>query len=197
MAPERIDKNFSVGSSEMSDVKRILCGGRGGQGIIVMGKMLGWVAMRNRYFITILPAYGAEVRGGEAYCSVVISSQPIAMPEFDKADYFITMNQISYDSFFRRLNTDGIIIFNSSMIKEKKIKNINQVGISATQIASDIGNIKIANLVMLGAFCKVTNIFKISDIINIMDDALGSSKKRYFELNKKALEQGWKIRNRR
>jgi 2-oxoglutarate ferredoxin oxidoreductase subunit gamma len=181
--------------------KKILCAGQGGQGIVVMGKLLGLAAIAKKYFVSALPSYNAQARGGETICSVVISEQSVSVPVFEKMDYLVAMNQVSYNLFLKKLNYDGIVIFNNSMVhpassdhnspKTTRKCHARQIGIPATQIASDIGSVKAANLVMLGAFLKVINIFRIEDVLNVLENFFGDSKIQYLEKNRLALRKGW------
>ncbi len=129
--------------------ERILVAGHGGQGVLLLGKILAHAGIRNNLEATYLPSYGIEVRGGTANCHVVLSTDSIASPVVERADTLLIMNEPSFIRFRGILEDGGILIANSTMIN-----GLTQhcLAIPATRIASELGNVKAANMVMLGAY---------------------------------------------
>lgn len=130
-------------------LERILIAGAGGQGVVTIGKMLARAALDAYPFITFFPSYGAEVRGGPSYCQVILSSREIASPLAEKFDAILAMNQVAAERFIALIEPQGLAIANSTLCKTSLDRRF--VGIQATRIADQLGNVKAANLVMLGA----------------------------------------------
>ena len=142
---------------------RILVAGFGGQGIVSMGKMLAYAGMKEGKHVTSLPSYGPEMRGGTANCSVIISEREIASPFISHPDTLIVMNQASLDKFLKCVLKDGLIITNSTLVSiDKEVKaRAKVVEIPANDIAVELGNLKVANMIVLGAFAKETGEVKL------------------------------------
>ena len=122
--------------------ERIIIAGAGGQGIMLLGKILAQAAMRQDKFVTWLPSYGAEVRGGTAHCMVIISNTEIGSPYIDKADALIIMNQPSLERFKAKLKNKGLLIVNSSLAGRVNYQNMRISQFPFTDIAIKLGNIK-------------------------------------------------------
>jgi len=131
------------------------------------------------------------MRGGTANCTVVISDEAIGSPVITSPHSLIVMNNPSLDAFEPRLKEGGVLVMNSSLITRKvKRKNINVIGVPANEIASKIGDKRVANMVMLGAYVAHTKIISKEKILEGLSDLLGEKKRQLFEVNKKAFEKG-------
>jgi len=181
---------------------KIIIAGAGGQGIMILGKILAEAAMRESRHTTWLPSYGAEVRGGAAYCMVTISDEEIGTPFINKADTLIVMNNPSLERFKRRITDRGLIIANSSLTKKdsfcpenKKEDSRNPVFLSYpfTDIALGLGNIKTANIVALGYFIAKKKIIRKNTVLGIIRDFAAQSRKELAAINKKALVTGLRL----
>ncbi len=174
--------------------EQIICAGSGGQGIVTMGKILAWAALKDEKFVTFIPSYGAEMRGGTANCSVIISDDEIASPSIQTPSTLIIMNNASLNKFEPRLNKNGLLIANSSLI-ERKItrKDINSVQIPATEIAEEMGQIKMANMVALGAYIGKSKIIPLKKLEESLSSAFPKATKELLDLNIKALRKGEEI----
>ncbi len=168
--------------------ERVIIAGSGGQGIMLMGKILAQAAMERGMFVSWLPAYGAEVRGGTAHCSVVISNEEIGSPYIEQADTLIAMNQPSLDKFIVRLKRKGCLIVNSSLASSAK--NTKAYLCPFTQAALDLGNIKVANMVALGFFIKIRKTVGLDDVVNVIRGMASKGKEGLIEINQKALKRG-------
>jgi len=142
-------------------IERILIAGTGGQGIVTLGKMLARAAIDTYPFLTFFPSYGAEVRGGTSYCQVILSSNEISSPLAEKFDTVLAMNQQAAERFVAYIEQKGLAIANSTMCQVNKL-NRHFVGVQATKIADQLGNIKAANLVMLGAMLARKSVVSLS-----------------------------------
>ena len=171
---------------------KVICAGFGGQGVMSMGQLLAYAGMIEDKHVSWLPSYGPEMRGGTANCGVTVSDEEIGSPIItNDADIAIVMNLSSLIKFEKDVKPGGKIFVNSSLI-EKKVErtDIEVYYIDANKIAADIGNIKAANLVMLGAVLKSTPIVDIESILEAFKKVFGPSKERFIPQNREALVKG-------
>jgi len=173
--------------------ERIIIAGAGGQGIMVLGRVLAEAAMREHKFVTWLPAYGAEVRGGTAHCMVIISQQEIGSPFIDKADTLIIMNQPSLGKFKNRLSKKGLLIANSSLVKITTQTNSGLLKQPFTDIAVDLGNIKVANMVAVGCYAASKKYIHSETVLKVIIDMAPKDKLALVEINKRALLKGLEL----
>ena len=167
--------------------------GFGGQGVLSMGVSLAEAAMLEGKNVTYLPAYGAEVRGGTANCTVAISDEEIASPVASSPDFIVAMNQPSLVRFQNQLHSGGVFLFNSSLVEAEISRgDIEIIGVPANRIAEELGSPKSANMVMLGAFTKKSNLVSLSTLIEGLGNTL-KKKKKLIALNKKALMVGYDL----
>ena len=168
----------------------ILIAGFGGQGIISLGKFLAKAALAEGKYTTYFPSYGAEMRGGTAHCCVKISDSPIASPFHDHPDIALILNQPSLDKFKKNLKKGGILILNSDLISGKpRFDNIRGASLPLSKIALDCGNIKVANVVALGALLSLDpGIFKKETLVNALKEIFKNQDT--INQNLKALDKG-------
>jgi len=166
--------------------EKIIIAGAGGQGIMLLGKVLASAAMQEGKFVTWLPSYGAEVRGGTAYCMVVVSDKEIGSPYIDKADIMIVMNAPSQEKFKNRLSPKGLLILNSSLATQGTGK-ADALRYPFTDLASGLGNVKVANMVALGCLAAKKKIAGPEAIVRAMQAIAPAGRKDLVEINKKAL----------
>ena len=176
---------------------RILLAGQGGQGVLSAGKMLAESGLWEGKEVSYLPAYGPEMRGGTANCSVIISDEEMASPLCNNSDVLIAMNGPSFHKFAPRVRSGGIVIVNGSLSDCYAGRDdISVYDIAANDIAMQAGDIRSANNVILGALCQITHIVKDKSIINCLNEkfvgkpALMEINARAFELGKAAVESG-------
>lgn len=166
--------------------------GFGGQGVLSMGNTLANAAMLQGKFVTYLPSYGAEVRGGTANCTVAIGDDEIASPVASEPDFVVSMNQPSFLKFQSILQSGGLILVNSSMINVSAARgDIEVVEVPTSELAEKLGNIKAANMVMLGAFIKASNLVSLPLMLKNLPEILGEGKAKLIKINKEALETGY------
>jgi len=173
--------------------ERIIIAGSGGQGILLLGKVLAEAAMREGNFVTWMPSYGAEVRGGTAHCMVVISDDEIGSPYIETADTLIIMNAPSLARFKNRLKRKGLLLVNSSLAPRTAGKNVSLVHQPFTDIALRLGNIRIANMVALGCFVGNRKIVTPKTVLQVISDIAPKNKKDLVAINQKALEEGVRL----
>lgn len=174
--------------------EEIISAGFGGQGIMILGKLLSLAAMRENKKVTWMPSYGAEVRGGTAHSMTIISSEPIASPVVSKPTTCIVMNKPSFVKFKDRVKKGGLFVINSSLVKDKfKNRDIEVLEIPATDIASELGNIKVANMVILGGYLKKKRTVSLETALNCIEEIFASKGKEIMDLNGRALRKGWEV----
>ena len=157
-----------------------------------MGYTLANAAMLQGKYVTYLPSYGAEVRGGTANCTVAIGDEEIASPVASEPDFVVSMNQPSFLKFQSILQSGGIILVNSSMINVAAARgDIEVVEVPTSELAEKLGNIKAANMVMLGAFIKASNLVSLPLMLKNLPEILGEGRAKLIKINKEALETGY------
>lgn len=172
-------------------VKTIFAG-FGGQGVLMMGYTLAHGAMSAGYNVTFLPAYGAEVRGGTANCTVAVSDDDIASPIASEPDNVIVLNTPSLSSFQNRVAPGGSLFLNSSIIAvESSRHDVKIYKIPSSEMAEKLGNSRAANTVMMGAFLKTTGLVPPEIFLTSMEEVMGSKKESVLELNHRAFEAGY------
>lgn len=167
--------------------------GFGGQGVLSMGLNLAQAAMLEGKNLTYLPAYGAEMRGGTANCTVAISDEEIASPVASSPDFLVAMNEPSLVRFHNQVQSGGLFFINSSLIETDISRgDVDVIKVPANGMAEKLGNLKCANMVMLGAFTRKSNLVSLSTLIKGLEETL-KSKKNLIELNVKALTNGYEM----
>ena len=166
--------------------------GFGGQGIISLGQLWVYFAMQEGKNVTFFPFYGAEKRGGIARASVIVSNEEIASPLVTTPDSALVMNTDSLPLCEKMLKKDGLIVLNSTLVKENPTRNdLKIVKIEATGIAERIGGLLFANMVALGAMAKLTNALTLTDIDSILEKFFPSDKRQFVPMNAKAIRAGY------
>ncbi len=169
----------------------VLMAGFGGQGLMFIGKLLAFAAMKEGKNVTWIPSYGPEMRGGKANCTVVISNEEIASPVITSPHALIIMNNPSLEAFEPRLKSGGVLIWNASLItKQIKRKDITAIPVRANELASQVGEEKAANMVMLGAYTAYTGVLAKDTVTEALKEFLGEKKSRFFDVNVKAFAKG-------
>jgi len=172
----------------------IIIGGFGGQGILFFGKILTFAGMIEGKEVTWFPSYGAEMRGGTANCTVIISDELIGSPVITSPDSLIVMSDASLKKFLPKVKQNGRVFFDSTLINPEEFRtDIEAVGIPATGIANKIGGTKSANMVMTGAFVAKTGLLHKPSLIKALESSMPESRKKMIDINKKAMFEGIKF----
>ena len=165
--------------------------GFGGQGVLLIGKLIAYAGMYEGRNVSWLPSYGPEMRGGTANCSVVVSDDPIASPVLSMADCVIAMNTPSLEKFEANVNPGGKLFINSSIIEKKATRtDIDVYYVPCNEIADQLGNPKVLNMALLGAFLEATNVVKVDSVLDALLYKLGEKKAKLIPLNRQAIEMG-------
>ncbi len=170
----------------------VLIAGFGGQGVLLAGKLLAWAGMLGGKHVTWFPSYGAEMRGGTANCTVIISDEEIGSPVVDSPGALIAMNEASAVKFSDKVIRGGFIILNSSLVKTVVKRPGRKVfKVSANEIAEEIGNPRVVNMVLLGAYLKVSGAASIGHVTKALEESLPPRNRHLLPANISALEKGF------
>ena len=171
--------------------EKVIIAGFGGQGVMLMGQLLSYAATEKDLNTLWFPSYGPETRGGTANCSVTISESYVNSPVISTPDSIIIMNKPSLEKFQPKLKKGGNLFLNSSLVKDVVVReDVNVYNIAANDIAKELGNVKVANMVILGAYLEVTKVFDPEEVLKILKQKFTGSKAKLIDINRKALEAG-------
>jgi 2-oxoglutarate ferredoxin oxidoreductase subunit gamma len=166
--------------------------GFGGQGIVSLGQIWVYCAMKEGKNVTFFPFYGAEKRGGIARAGVIVSDEEISSPLVTTPDSALVMNSDSLSLCEKILKRGGLMVINSTLVREEPLRNdLRVVKIEAQGIAEKTGNIRIANMVALGAMAKLTGAFSIDNIEDILGNFFSPEKHRFVPMNVEAIRAGF------
>lgn len=173
-------------------LQKMVFSGFGGQGVLTLGTLVANIAMNKGQEVTWMPSYGAEMRGGTANCSVIVSDQVIGSPLVSSnIDILVAMNGPSVDKFIASVKPGGLVLINSSIIKDKVPRDdVKVIEIDATNIANEVGSSKVANMVMLAGFLKASDLFTLEDVKQILEQKFGAKNPKLIPLNLLAIEKG-------
>ena len=171
--------------------EEIIIAGFGGQGVLSMGQTLGYAAMVEGKNVTWMPSYGPEMRGGTANCITIVSDETISSPTLSRFDTAIILNQPSMEKFESKVKPGGLIVYESTnILHASDRKDIEIHPIPAVDAANKLNNVKIANMVLLGAFLEKRPIVEIDSIIEALKKVLPERYHNLLPLNKEALIKG-------
>lgn len=165
--------------------------GFGGQGVMMIGKMVTFAAMKDGKNVSWFPSYGPEMRGGTANCTVVVSDEEVGSPIVTDPTVVVAMNGPSFDRYEKDVRPGGLMLYNASMVDRKPSRtDISYVGVPAAEVANEVGNARVANIIIYGALAKRLP-FAESSFVAAMEDAL--HKPELMPLNMKAFKRGMEI----
>jgi 2-oxoglutarate ferredoxin oxidoreductase subunit gamma len=175
----------------------VMFAGFGGQGILLSGKILAHAAMREGREVAWIPSYGPEMRGGTAYCTVVVSDRPIGSPIIKNPMHLVAMNRPSLEKFASVVKPNGIVMINTSLIPiGTGRRDIVELKVPAGDIARDIGNPKAANIVALSAFVARAKMVGIEALTECVNEEFTKKSREIIDLNLKAIDAGVKAAGR-
>ena len=177
--------------------EEIIFAGFGGQGIMLMGRVLSYAAMSAGRFVTWMPSYGAEVRGGTAHSMVVISEKIVASPVVKEPSICVVMNRPSFQKFEARVKKDGLLIINKSMSEVASTRDdIEILGVPATDMALALGNSRVGNMIMLGVLLAKRDILSIDSLIDALKFVIQKKHSDMIHINEEAIRQGYEYGSR-
>ena len=171
--------------------ERIIVAGFGGQGVLMIGKLLAHAGMMEGKQVTWLPSYGPEMRGGTANCNVILSESLIGAPIVTEATCVIAMNLPSLDRFESFVQPGGWLLLNRSLIPRAPGRSdVRVLAVPTSEIARQQGSLRVANVVMLGALLALSRPVSKASIVAAIEDVLGPGKQHLLAINLNALEAG-------
>ena len=169
----------------------IIIAGSGGQGVVVVGNLIARACVIEGKNVSGMVAYGAEMRGGTAFATVVVSAEEIACPFVETPDMAIILNQPSLERFEADIAPHGLILLNTSTIQRSVEREyLEQVLLAANELAFGLGNLKVANIIALVAFTDHTGLLNMDSIRQAIRDLFATKNPKMVELNLRALEVG-------
>ena len=175
----------------MDKETKIIIAGFGGQGVVLAGMVLAKACVIENKNVTQMVSYGAEMRGGTANSTVVISDEEISSPVVEKPDAAIILNQPSLDKFEDTIVPGGLVLVNTSLIdREVARKDIDVLKIEATSIADELGNLRVANIAAVGAFVTKTGILELDSVERAIRELFADKKANLIEINIESLKAG-------
>lgn len=164
--------------------------GFGGQGVMLMGQILAEAALQEGHEVVWIPSYGPEMRGGTAYCTVVISDRPIGSPIIRNPQHLVAMNRPSLEKFAPTVKAKGVIFINASIIPIGADRNdVDELRVPIMELAQEVGNLKTANIIALAAFVARSRIVSFAALTESVKHKF-AEKAKLIPLNLKALEAG-------
>ena len=169
----------------------IIIAGFGGQGVLSMGQIIAYSAMKESKEVSWMPSYGPEMRGGTAYCVVIVSEQRISSPIVTTFDTAIILNQPSLEKFEKSVNSGGLLIYErSTIINPPTRTDIETIGIPGIEIAQELTSKQVANIVLLGAFLEKRPIVKPENVVAALKSVLPPHRQHLIPINEQALKRG-------
>ncbi len=172
--------------------ERVIMAGFGGQGIMSMGMLLTYAGMLENKEVSWLPSYGPEMRGGTANCNVIVSDEPVGSPTVTtNATCAVVMNLPSLVKFEHDVEKGGVLMINSSLIEKKAERDdIEVYYVPANDMALELGNTRVANMIMLGAYLAIKKTVDEASVLEAFKKVFGPKKEHLVPLNKEALKKG-------
>lgn len=171
--------------------EEIIMAGTGGQGIMIMGQLLAHAGMLEGRHVVWFPSYGPEARGGTADCTVIVSSEEIGSPISEHPDTLIGMHQFLFNKFQPNVKPGGRLVVNTSLIDTTSIRSDCEVlAVPANVIAEEIGNVRAANMIILGAYAAWTGAVSLDSLFASLPDVLPLHRHKLIPLNEQALRRG-------
>ncbi len=171
----------------------VIMSGFGGQGLMMIGKLLAYAGLEEGKTVTWLPSYGPEMRGGTANCTVVVADKAIGSPLITSPKAVVVMNQPSLEKFAPMLRKDGILVINSTMIPVNSDRtDIRSFRIRANDLAAELGSRRSANLVMLGAYIGLDEVVSHEMLLKAIEKTF-AEKKQFIDVNRKSFMKGYEL----
>lgn len=167
--------------------------GFGGQGVMFAGQLLAYAAMDSGLHVTWIPSYGPEMRGGTAHCFVMIGDKPIGSPVVSQPEVAVVFNRPSYDKYEPLLAAGGLLVVNASLVEmQSRRTDIKALYVPATDIAEQIGNVRLANVILVGAMLRHNPLLPLAVIEHALENHMPAHRRHLLTLNHKALVRGWR-----
>jgi 2-oxoglutarate ferredoxin oxidoreductase subunit gamma len=170
----------------------VILSGFGGQGVLFTGQLLAYAGIAENLYVTWIPSYGPEMRGGTANCTVILSEQEIGAPVVRNPNVVLVFNNPSFIKYVLLVKENGLMVVNVSLTESScDREDIVIENIPASDIATELGNIMMANMVMLGALIHHSPIVSLDTIKQQLEIHLSTRQRKWLEPNKQALDKGY------
>jgi 2-oxoglutarate ferredoxin oxidoreductase subunit gamma len=171
--------------------EEIVFSGFGGQGALFAGQLITYAGMDSGWQVTWIPSYGPEMRGGTANCTVVMSDEPIGSPVIRNPTIAVVLNPESMDKYEPLVTSAGLLVINATLVRRVPTrKDITAICIPANELAAELGNVKMANVVLLGAMLATKPVVSLAAVEKVLEEHMEGTKRRFIEPNKRALHRG-------
>lgn len=178
--------------------EEIIFAGFGGQGVLFAGQLLSYAGMAENLYVTWIPSYGPEMRGGTANCTVILSEEEIGAPIIRNPSVAAVFNVPSMRKYAPLVKPGGLLLVNASLVDEPVDRDdIRVLAIPASDIATELGNPRIANMVMLGALIEATGIVTVETVVVQLDEHLSARQRTWLKPNEIALKKGVELASAR
>ena len=174
--------------------EQVIFAGFGGQGVLLIGQLVTYAGMIEGAHVSWMPSYGPEMRGGTANCHVVVSSKEVSSPLVTEPTSLIALNKPSLDKFTPWVKKGGLIIYNSSLVESPPERtDVRVLAVPANKVANELGDLRIANMVALGAYLATTRVVGCDTVLDAMKRVLPERRHNLIPLNRQALARGIEI----
>jgi len=174
--------------------EEIIFAGFGGQGVLFAGQLVAYTALAENKHVTWIPSYGPEMRGGTANCTVVISDEPIGSPVTSRPSVAVVFNNPSMEKYANLVKPGGLLIINESLVIFTTTRtDITVIRIPATELAAEMGEAKLTNMLLLGALLAQRPVVSLETTKRVLVEKLGAGKAHLHAANVAALERGWAL----
>ena len=171
--------------------EEVIISGFGGQGALFAGQLLAYAGMYEGRQVTWIPSYGPEMRGGTAHCIVILSDEPIGSPIIRNPSIAVVLNPDSMDKYEPLVTPGGILVVNTSLVRRKSARtDITVVEVPANDLARELGNVRVLNIVLLGTLLATRELVKPESLKMAMEKEIPAHRKQIVEPNKRALDRG-------
>ncbi len=169
----------------------IIISGFGGQGVLFAGQVLAYTGMESGMQVSWIPSYGPEMRGGTAHCTVILSDEPIGSPLVRRPDIAVAMNRPSMDRYEPLVKDGGLLLINSSLVEQPATRgDIRVLRVPATELAEELGDKRLANMVLVGAMLASTELVSLKTVERTLEAQLPGSRREMLTPNRQALQRG-------
>jgi 2-oxoglutarate ferredoxin oxidoreductase subunit gamma len=176
----------------------IIISGFGGQGALFAGQLIAYGALAEGRYVTWIPSYGPEMRGGTANCTVIVSDDEIGSPLVRRPTAAIVLNPPSFERYEPMVQKDGVLLVNASLISSPvSRKDIRRFDIQANQEAAELGASQMANVILVGALVEATHVLKLETLDLVLDEHVSARHRDKLEANKRALRRGAELASTR
>lgn len=170
----------------------VFIAGYGGQGVLMAGNLLSYAAIYEGNNVSFFPAYGVEKRGGSAMCTLVFAKGDTGSPVVGNPSVAVILNQLSFDKYAAKVKQGGVCIVNSTLVESNGIKlpGVELVRIPMNQLALELGDVRMVNMVASGAYAAKTGALQMSSLTEALKKALPERNHHLIPANIKAIEAG-------